>query len=396
MAIDFQQLYKQVKQFGETANQREMELQTRRELASELLQQHATDLDGLRERVERVVRSIDPSLRCALPQLEPLDAHFPPPSLPAQATLLAADGSQISPDRHAEVDYYLINVGAIQMRLGLSDPPQTITECNLYDSQTNSPTGVITEAVLALQRDLREREMLARIAAQAAPPVVTFTDGPMELWGAKESEGEAAAEYQDSLRKYLEVLRQLNEMRVITAGYVDKPSANLVMRLLEVALLPESALPDIRKKHPLQGVTDLGLYRGLLPEGERSAVFKIQSQSAKNYPGELALHFFYLNLGRPGHPWLARVEIPAWVAHDYGMLNSLHAALIEQCRLMGNRPYPYLLNRAHEVALVSLQEKEQVTQMIIMELRRRGLPVGEKSYKQASKDLPGRTGYKKK
>jgi hypothetical protein len=88
------------------------------------------------------------------------------------------------------------------------------------------------------------------------------------------------------------------------------------------------------------------------------------------------------------------VEIPAWVAEDAGMLDNLHAALVDQCRIMGSRPYPYLLHRAHEAAVVSLAEKEQVTQMIALELRRRGVILGEQSYKQSAKDLQGKTRYK--
>ncbi len=106
------------------------------------------------------------------------------------------------------------------------------------------------------------------------------------------------------------------------------------------------------------------------------------------------MHFFYLDVGRPGRPSLARVEIPAWVAHNPEMLDHLHAALVDQCRILGARPYPYLLHRAHEVALVSMQEKEQVTQMIAAELRRRGVPVSERSNKQFIKDLPGPKRYK--
>jgi hypothetical protein len=105
------------------------------------------------------------------------------------------------------------------------------------------------------------------------------------------------------------------------------------------------------------------------------------------------LHFFYLNVGRPGRPWLARVEIPAWVAEDDLMLDTLHATLVQQCQVMGSRPYPYLLHRAHETAVVSLAERDQITQMIVMELRRRGVQVGEESYKQSAKDLSGRTRY---
>jgi len=75
------------------------------------------------------------------------------------------------------------------------------------------------------------------------------------------------------------------------------------------------------------------------------------------------------------------------------MLDNLHAVLVHQCRMMGSRPYPYLLHRAHEAAVVSLQEKEQVTQMIALELRKRGVIVGEQSYKQAAKDSAARTRY---
>ena len=108
------------------------------------------------------------------------------------------------------------------------------------------------------------------------------------------------------------------------------------------------------------------------------------------------LHFFYLNVGKIQHPYLARVEIPAWVAGSEAMLSQLHATLVSQCRIMGSRPYPYLLHRAHEAAVVSQEEKEQITQMIVLELRRRGASVGERSQKQSAKELAGRGSYGKR
>jgi len=81
------------------------------------------------------------------------------------------------------------------------------------------------------------------------------------------------------------------------------------------------------------------------------------------------------------------------VAHDRSMVDNLHATLVQQCQIMGKRPYPYLLHRAHEAAVVSMEEKEQVTQMIAHELRKRGVAIGEISHKQASKDLGGRRSF---
>lgn len=393
MALDFQQVRDQVRQLGDNAKQREGELQKKKEQAKALLANYAVDLQKLQQKVQNTVQQFDPSLRCALPVHEALDAAFPTPTLPKAATILAADGSQINPDRHAEVDYCLINVGAIQARYGSSEAPRTITTCRLfYDQELYTATGTITEARLALLRDSNERKTLADLAEGLPAPVITFTDGPMELWGGPSGpDREAASEFQRSLEAYKKVLAHLNELQVTTAGYVDKPGASLVVRLLEVAMTPEDKLYGIREHFPLRGVTDYFLYCGLLDPGERSAVFAMQSQSAQHYPGPLALHFFYLNVGIAGHSHVARVEIPAWVVEDPARLDELQSVLVHQCRMMGTRPYPYLLHRAHETAVVTLAEKEQVTQMIALELRRRGVAVGEASYKQAAKGLAGRT-----
>jgi hypothetical protein len=202
------------------------------------------------------------------------------------------------------------------------------------------------------------------------------------------------SQFAHQLEEYLTALRRMYAAGAVSAGYVDKPHANLVVRLLELMRVAEAELPEIRRQFPLRGATDLYLFRNILRPGERSAVFALQSFSSRQYREELALHFFYLNVGRPGKPALARVEIPLWVAADPQKLNHLHALLVAQCRAMGTRPYPYLLHRAHETAVVSLDERDQVTQMIVHELRRRGVEVGEKSQKQGSKELQGRTRYK--
>ncbi len=104
------------------------QLQELRLRALELLNNHAGNLEGLRQRVQEVAHRQDPNLRCAIPcaaeiaRPEPLDGHYPLPELPAQATIVAADGSQITPDRHAQVNFCLINVGAIQVRIGITRP----------------------------------------------------------------------------------------------------------------------------------------------------------------------------------------------------------------------------------------------------------------------------------
>jgi hypothetical protein len=185
----------------------------------------------------------------------------------------------------------------------------------------------------------------------------------------------------------LEALSGLEAQGVTTCGYVDNPAANLVVRFLEMGLIPDDELPGVTGRYPLRGVFDRELFKRVLGKGERSIVFAIQSRSSREYSGNLALHFFYLNVGQGGNDWIVRVEVPAWVAYDEAKLNELHALVVNQCRILGNRPYPYILHRAHESALVSIAEKDQVTNMIINELRSRGVVVGGESPKPTLKRL---------
>jgi len=395
MAIDFQQIYEKIQLIGKGARERRERIEKLRDHARNLLEQNANELDYLRGVVDRA-KEADPNIRCALPLNESLASHVPVPASVGEATLIAADGSQINPDKHASIQFCLINVGAIVMRMQSGEPPEIHTNSELlYGDELETKYGTMTDGMVALKRDLRERSMLDELSKGLKGSIATFTDGPIELWGAKD--GEEAESYHESLNNYLSVLSRLQARGVITAGYVDKPAADLVIRLLELVEVGQidNLSHNLRDYHPLRGVSDRWLYgeksNPLLGPGERSAVFAIQSKSEKYYKGILGLHFFYLNVGTQGHPWPVRVEIPKWVADDPDKLNLLHAVLVDQCRMMGSKPYPYLLHRAHEVAVVKQEEKYQVEQMLAQELRRQDEELDEGSNKQSAKDLKGRT-----
>ncbi len=358
MPINYQEIYTQIKKIGEGAKERRKKKEDAQSSARELLGIYDSELDLLRSKVD-TAKLADANIRCALPLNENLASHFPPPASVVQATLIAADGSQINPDRHAAIQFCVVNVGAIQMRLNSGETPEIFTETELLYGDDLLPNGYpMSEGLVALKRDLAERSKLEELSKGLEGSVVTFTDGPIELWGAK---GEDANSYEDFVQKYLGVLSRLQGRDVITAGYVDKPSADLVVRLLEIASADNEQIQKMKEFHPLRGVSDRWLFgehkNPLLPPGHRSAVFKIQSSSEKKYKGILELHFFYLNVGTVGHPWPVRVEIPKWVADDKAKLDLLHGVLVEQCRMMGSKPYPYLLHRIAHTRLPSSRWK---------------------------------------
>jgi hypothetical protein len=346
-------------------------------------------LDFLRARVDSA-KAADPNIRCARPLDDPLDSHFPAPSGAVEATVIAADGSQIFPDRHSQVQYYVINVGTIAMQVGSGNAPRLFTDSQLRLLDDLDDT-FFSESQVALQRDLAERKMLLEVSKNYSGNIIALTEGQLELWGAAEQE--IAGEFEKDLQDYLDVLGELEKQRIITSGYVDKPGANWVTHLLEIASVPENEFRNLRKHHPFLGATDQWLFGRILGTHERSALFALQAKSAEKYTGSLALHFFYLNVGDRKKPAIIRVDVPFWVANDRTALNNLHAALIEQTEIMGNKPFPYLLHRAHEIAVVTHQEKEQVDQMLMLEIRNHAGEVGELSGKQSAKDLPGRTRY---
>jgi hypothetical protein len=183
----------------------------------------------------------------------------------------------------------------------------------------------------------------------------------------------------------------MEQQQIITSGYVDKPGANWVVRLLEIMDIPQNELNNIKKRRPFLGVTDLWLFSQLLGKHARSAIFRLQAKSAEKYTGSISIHFFYINVGDEKKPKIARVDVPLWVVNNKEALNNLHCTLIEQARIMGNEPFPYLLHRAHEIAVVTHKEKEEIDQMLAIEIRNNGGEVGEKSGKQSAKDLQGRT-----
>jgi hypothetical protein len=388
MALNFQQVFDKIKQIGKGARAHQESLDALREHARTLLDFWADKTAELRDKVERA-RQADSNIRCARPLDERLDASNPEPALQNPVTLLAADGSQILPDRHAPLQYSLVNVGAIAMQLGSGQSPEVFTDSSLlFADELYTETGMVTEEAIEQRRDIAERRKLLELAPDYPAPLVALTDGPVELWGAKNG-GED--DYRKNLEIHKSVLSQLQAKNVTIAGYVDKPGADLVIRTLEIAQFSsDDEYKNIRKLHTLRGVTDRWLY-GFLPGGHRSAVFGLQSSSRVHYTGDLALHFFYLNVGEAKHPSLVRVEFPKWVADDPGKLNLLHAALLQQCRVMGARPYPYILHRAHEIAVVKFEEKKQIEQMLELELRRAGGEVEDESNKSVTHNLPGRT-----
>ena len=384
MPVNYQQALQQIRDMGKQLPQQVERQRQLHVLAEDVFHQIAYELDTLEQLVD-VAAAQNPRLRCARPFREALDWRVPAPTLEETYSLLAADGSQINPDRHGMVEFGAINVGVIQMRPGQGQAPSELVRSRLlfHDQLYTASGSPLTDDLVALMRDLAERQELVDLARGEKGPVVTLTDGPLELF----RDAKGSREFEKELEKYQGVLEDLASLDVATAGYVDRPRSDLIIRLLELVILKRGGRFDQAGiERPLLHIRDEILFRGLLKPGERSAVFAIHAGAGKGFSGRLALHFFYLNVGRETHPYLSRVEIPLWVAENEHLLNLLHGCLVAQSQHLGARPYPYVLHRAHEIAVVSRDEHDQLETMIAAELRKQGVYVDDRSNKQLAKD----------
>lgn len=392
MTLELTQIEPQVREMGQTLAGQSKAQADLLQQAKALLQTHATAFTDLEARVaqaEKVQEGVRFSWLGAAPANEALNVFHAPPPSPQKMTIIAADGSQIHPDRHGIALYYLVNVGAIIYRHGSGERPDTHTEAQLYyrDEDLFSDQGLLVSAgIVNVKRDLAELAMPAKLAPayqDADSPLITLIDGQLTL----RIIDLPANEQETYQTRYIALLNQLQEAGALTAAYIDRPRGSSVLSLLHLASLEIAKITeDTLRSNPFRLLTDAMLFDDL-PPGHRSAVFNQRAKANIAYSrAGHAIHFFYLNTGSTEAPNVVRVEIPGWIAKDAAKLNLLHAALLKQARITGG--YPYVLARAHELAIIPTTEREALETMLAVSLRKNGVAVG-KSLKQTNKDSLG-------
>ncbi|MBL8058114.1 MAG: DNA double-strand break repair nuclease NurA [Anaerolineales bacterium] len=376
MTLELNQLSDQVQALSATAAERLASLERQRPAAEARLRAIGLADDELQGKVRAALRY---RWAGAIPAAEPVDAAFPCPPHPARANVLAADGSQVYPDRHGVALYYLINVGSIAFRHGSGEAPRVASrpavfyeDADLYEEEGRQKPVEKIDA----ERDRRELGELARLAAaNADAPAVALLDNGLLLYFSLQAQDRA--EIKRELAPYLAHLSALRDSGAAVAGIVDRPRAAGVARLLHLHTLPMEALKDhadlFQQDADFRHLTDGALFADRLQPGERSALFENGSPANLDHfqPAGHSVFFFYLNPGPAGRHALLRVEVPEWVAHDPARLDLVHAALVEQCRATGG--FPYVLMRAHELAVVTVAERRELEQMVVAALVRRGL-----------------------
>ena len=404
MTLEFKDLVPQITKMGAMLEHLDFDLSDRLRIAYERFQA-ASDLGDVWARIDWVRQSDISGYRGAapldLPGAEAINAIVSPSAPPPSATLLAADGSQVYPDEQFPVHYYLINLAAFVYHYGVERTPEQhmVPQLFFHKDHVHDKYGrVISHRTVDDRRTIAEMHFLAEYAwayRDEARPLLALYDNRLMY----QANGGDKNENQLAFRQYMAALVRLHDAGAVVAGYIDDPrlSKRFIQLLYLMSLHDEEEVKAMQhmlgQAGDLDGLRDWQFFRMVLEPGQRSAIMVQNSprnlefrQRGENY--EIA--FFYLNTGDDYHPHIVRVDIPVWVARDQQAVDALHALLLEQCRMQGRNPYPYVLTRADELAVVNGRDRLKLDELIKAQVRRSTtLPVDQPDYsaKTRGKDL---------
>lgn len=397
MALEFNKLVDQLLKLRHMLNELDFDRSSRLQLALERFFA-ATDLDFIHERIRLARQPEISGYRGAAPLDAPdheVICHtFPTPALPAGATIVAADGSQIYPNEQTPLPYYLLNTGVFVYHHGADRRPEQITMPRLvfHPEHVRDVGGrVVSHQTIDAQRTVSEMRELAAHAWELrgeARPLLALYDNHLLFWVNSD-----VPNHLELTRAYHASLVHLHDARAALAGYVDNPNrSRVVIRLLHLLSIPEDELlhADMSISPELEGLKDIHLFNVVLEPGERSALMVQNSPRNLQYKQRgvsYEIAFFYLKVSSGYRDSIARVDIPMWVARDKQLVDELHALLVAQCQMQGRNPYPYALTRADELAYVSSKDKAKLDEMIALELRSKGIEPHFFSAKAWGKEL---------
>ncbi|MCP4427933.1 MAG: DNA double-strand break repair nuclease NurA, partial [Chloroflexi bacterium] len=325
-----------------------------------------------------------------------LNAQINPSAPPEKATVVAVDGSQIMPDRHAAHLYYLINIGGIVYFHGDSRPPHPFTIPTLHFPQTDQEAArfVMGSGEVSIERDLQEIGTLADNAWNLRggdAPLLAVLDQRLLYWPI----GGTESAPNDDVRNWLRAMTKIHDSGAALAGYIDRPMTTAVVTLLRSLQGigdPKFDWKSLGKQGAGGGLNDIAIFRRLLEPGQRSKVFVNVSPPNERFAeidSANEVCFFYFHPGRG----IARVDIPRWAAADEGMVTAVHALLHDQCQILGD--YPYVIARADEMAVVGREDNENLNFLIDVTMQKYGVE-SRLTAKQGSKGLArgGKTRHK--
>lgn len=322
--------------------------------------------------------------------IEPIDRTYTVAAINPAHSVIATDGSQITPSHHEIAYCYLINVGKVCLHYGTGKRPLLDSQPEVFYKEEDlfGPWGLDMEECLAIRRSRAETEVLADLAVEhgvVPGPSVALVDGSLIHWQLEQ----VSAKYQKViLEPVIAAWERLREHRIPVAGYISSSRAGDGNNFLRLQLCPHPE-PDCDRHcagntgrgapcGSLHSLSDRRLWETILQPGERSGLWASTSRILEHY-GPHRVYFCYLHTRAE----VARIEMPGWVALNDELRERVLGACLSQVEK--GFGYPVALAEAHNQAVVRGGDRARFFTMLEDELVRAGLKDVRVSRKEARK-----------
>jgi len=352
----------------------------------------SADPKRLRELIEFAEQE-QSTLYAAKPLNENPLGSFPISTLPEKYSLIAADGSQIVPSRHRSLQFGLVNVGLFKVCFGSMEAPEIKLVSTLLDYEEIVVDGkLLGEEDISLKRDVIERSLIRdEVSPQLPRPVLTLTDGPLDLFYRSDIKSNIKGlNARKAQKQVFDLDQEMQKEGILSAGYIDKPGSALIHKMLdEYCRGLGLSKPELNSKKAQ--VSDRILLAKIIKPSERSALFEIVSKQTGMSSDRLKVAFFYLNVSASEEqPWLARIEIPLWIAESPELVSFVHSAIYHDAQVLDSHPYPYSLHRSHELAIVKQNEVDELENILLSKIPPESGFIAARSNKAHAKELTGK------
>lgn len=281
--------------------------------------------------------------------------------------IIGVDGSQIYPDRHYAISCFLVNIGTVFLKYK-KDSPSTVA----FDSIPYVFSNIMFEngcydmsrtVVNCVRQELEFRHALL-FKTQAEVESICFMDGSLIFWHLLSQPDHIKDKF---LPLYVDLLHSFYVQKMPIIGYISMPKSKDLISLLRFAFEQKIIVKNIdlqdKQWEKLVDATLMGVF---LPVYHRTTLFHYRGILQSVYPEFSCPYFFYLNTGSE----IARIELPAWVARDSKLVDSVATIIVDQC-IKGNG-YPVVLAESHEQAVVKGADRDWFFYMLSQLLKKTG------------------------
>jgi hypothetical protein len=311
MTLEFNRVLQQVYNMSAMLEKLDFDIGERLDIATQRFAS-AGNLEDVYERIRWVRESDISRYRGATPLpdpdiAEPVNLIVDPPSAPQEATVIAVDGSQVYPDEHALVHYYLINIGIFVYHHGSEMTPQQITHPQLFfhkDHVHDKYGAIIRNSTVDDRRTLDEMARLAQASHDAKQanyrdPIIALYDNRLMYLPADDN---TARSSEEKLRDFVGSMVRLHDSGATLAGYIDNPfrSKRFVQLLYLLSMKDRDDLyehrENISRAGDLEGLTDAQFFFYMLQDGQRSALMvqnSPQNLQFRNLGENYEIAFFF-------------------------------------------------------------------------------------------------------